>query len=468
MSSITNLSLSEVAAAIAAGKLSSVEATQASLHALATHGDKFNAVVELDADVALREAQRCDALQAKGAPLGPLHGVPMAHKDMFYREGRLCASGTRLRADFKAETTATALTRLDQAGAVDLGRLNMVEFALGLTGHNAITGHPRNPWNPDYITGGSSSGPVATVAARLNFAALGSDTGGSIRVPAACTNLVGIKPTYGRVSRANAMALSQSLDHVGPLTRTARDAALMLEVIAGFDANDPSSSLRPVPNYQAALRDDLKGVKIGIARPPHEVALSSEIEALLAQSESQLRALGAQLIDIQLPPLDPYNAMRRVLMLGETAARHRDFVESSRERYNPQTMARMQAGFLVSAADYVRAATWRTTALRDFTHEVFADIDLLHTPAMPTAVPRIDDTDSGDERFVNLVNEMGHFICPFNYLGLPAISVPIGFTGNGLPTAMQLVAKPFAEARLLHAAHAFDQAIGYSRQAPTI
>lgn len=468
MNAVNELSLTQVAAAIQQGELSSREATLASLEAFEHYGARFNAVAALDAEFALAQADRCDAERASGQILGPLHGVPMAHKDMFYRQGRLCASGTRLRSDFRPDCTATVLERLDAAGAVDLGRLNMVEFALGLTGHNAITGHPRNPWNTEHITGGSSSGPVASVAARLSYASLGSDTGGSIRVPAACTNLVGIKPTYGRVSRAKAMPLSQSLDHVGPLTRTAADAALMLSVIAGYDGADPSTSLRPVDNYQAALRDDLKGVRIGIARPPYEVDPTPEISQLIDESEAQLKMLGADIVDISLPPLDVLNSMRRVIMLGETAARHQDFVEKSLASYNPQTMARMHAGFLVSAVDYVRAATWRSTALRNFVEAVFAQIDILHLPAMPSEVPRIDDTDSGDEHFVNVVNALGHFICPFNYLGLPAVSVPIGFTANGLPAAMQLVAKPFAEARLLHAAHAFDVATGYSGKKPTL
>jgi len=468
VSELNRLTLCQAAQAIAEKNVSSVELVQASLDAFDAFGERLNAVVALDGERALEQARASDAALARGDIAGPLHGVPMAHKDMFYRAGRVCASGTRLRANFVADRTATVLERLDRAGAIDIGRLNMVEFALGLTGHNAITGHPRNPWNTDHLTGGSSSGPVASVAARLTYASLGSDTGGSIRVPAACTQLVGIKPTYGRVSRAAALPLSQSLDHIGPLTRTGEDAALMLEVIAGHDPNDPTSSLRPVPRYREALRDDLKGVRIGIARPPYEIDISDDVAALLAHSERMLRDLGAELIDIALPPLEDHNAMRRVIMLCEAAARHRDFVETALEAYNETTMARLHAGFLVSAVDYLRALTWRSEALHGFISEVFAEIDILHMPSMPDAVPRIDDTDRGDERYVQFVNNLGHFIFPFNFLGLPAISVPIGLTGNGLPNAMQLVARPFAEGRLLHAAFAYDQATGYSRQLPII
>lgn len=468
MTGITSLTLEQTASAIAKGELSSVQATRACLEAFEAHGAKLNAVVALDAEAALEAARLCDEAQAKGGHLGPLHGVPMAHKDMFYRKGRISACGTTLRAQFRPTVTATVLEKLDAAGAVDLGRLNMVEFALGLTGHNGHTGHPRNPWHTEHITGGSSSGPAASVAARLTYASLGSDTGGSIRVPAACTQLVGIKPTYGRVSRANAMPLSQSLDHVGPLTRTAGDAALLLNVIAGQDPSDPSTSQRTVPDYRAALKEDLKGVRIGVARPPFEVPISSEMASLMDDSERRLKELGAQITDITLPPMEILNTMRRVLMLSETAARHRDFVETSLDSYNPQTMARMHAGFLISAADYIRAASWRAAALRDFVSHVFARIDILHLPAMPDAVPRIDDTDSGDERFVQVVNNMGYFICPFNYLGLPAITIPAGFTANGLPAAMQLVARPFAESRLLRAAHAFDAASQFSARVPPI
>ena len=336
---ILDLTLVEAARAIRERRLSSVEATRASLDALESRGPRYLAVAGLDAERALDDAAACDGELGRGESRGPLHGVPMAHKDMFYRRGRVCACGTAIRKGWVPDVTATALARLDAAGAVDLGRLNMVEWALGLTGHNAITGTPRNPWNTAHITGGSSSGPVASVSARLIYGSLGSDTGGSIRFPAACTNLVGIKPTYGRVSRAHAMPLSPSLDHVGPLTRTVADNALMLRTLAGHDPLDPTTSRRPVPDYEAALNGSLKGLRIAMPRRP-DIALDTEIEALLDGALSVLAAAGAKAVPVDMPSFAPMNVWRRQVMQAEAASIHRPMLATRRAAYNPTTLAR--------------------------------------------------------------------------------------------------------------------------------
>ena len=248
MTDLAGLSLSEVAAAIATRRISSLEATQACLDALDQAGPALNCVAGVDHEAALAAAAAADEELAAGRVRGPLHGVPLAHKDMFYRAGRPAACGSRILADFVPDHTASVLARLDAAGALDVAQLNMVEFALGTTGHNEITGDVRNPWNPAHIPGGSSSGPGAAVAARAVFGALGSDTGGSIRLPAACCGLVGIKPSYGLVSRHGALPLSFTLDHVGPLTRTVGDCAMLLQAIAGHDPRDPTTAARPVPD----------------------------------------------------------------------------------------------------------------------------------------------------------------------------------------------------------------------------
>ncbi|MGD9510799.1 MAG: amidase, partial [Geminicoccaceae bacterium] len=255
-------SLAELARRLRAGEVSSREATKIVLAALDGRGRELGAVARLDPERALAAAGEADARRLRGEPLGPLHGVPLAHKDMFYRAGELSEFGAALMRGHRPDETATVLTRLDAAGALDAGRLNMVEFALGITGHNDHTGHPRNPWDPRYITGGSTSGGAAAVAARLIAGTLGSDTGGSIRYPAACCGLIGLKPTYGRVSRFGCMPLSHSLDHVGPLARSAEDTALLLQVIAGHDPKDPTTSTRPVPNYLAGLHRGVSGLRL--------------------------------------------------------------------------------------------------------------------------------------------------------------------------------------------------------------
>ena len=450
--------LSLAVEALRRGEVSSVELTAASLEALVAHGPALNAVVELWDDAALAAAERIDAARQSGAALGPLAGVPLAHKDMFYRAGKLCCSGSTVRGDFVPKVTASVIERLDRAGAVDLGRLNMVEFALGLTGHNDITGHPRNPWDLDHVTGGSSSGPAAAIAARLVFAALGSDTGGSIRVPAACVGITGLKPTYGRVSRAGALPLSHTLDHVGPLARSARDLALLMEVIAGPDPRDPTTVDRPVPPYTALLERPLGGLRLAVGEAPFEIPMAAEVARLYDRAVERLSTVDVQVSRITLPPIEPLNALRRVIMLSEVATRHEDFVSVKRDDYNPYTLARLEPGFEIAATAYLRALTYRAEAVRRFCGEVFAAADVLVLPALAAPIPRLDAAGSADTAaYVRLVNGMGHFICPFNYLGLPALTLPIGRTQNELPMAIQLVGPPFAEARLLRLAHHLER-----------
>ncbi len=459
-------SLTEIAAAIRSRELSSLEVTQAILRALEEKGPTYLAVAGLDAERALETARVCDAELARRHLRGPLHGVPLAHKDMFYRAGRVSACGTRVRRGWVADTTATVLARLDRAGAIDVGRLNMVEWALGLTGHNAITGTPRNPWSLEHITGGSSSGPVASVAARLNYASLGSDTGGSIRFPAGCTNLVGLKPTYGRVSRYGAMPLSPSLDHVGPLTRTVEDAALFLEVIAGRDADDPTTSLREVPAYTADLRQSVQGLRVAVPRR-HEVPIDDAVQGLLDAGLEVLRAMGARLVPIDLPSFELMNLWRRQVMMAEAAAIHRHWLTTRRDEYAPTTLARMEPGLTIAAVDYLEALRRRGPAAESFVDATLAAADALYLPVLPGPVPRIAESDIGArDDWVEFINRLGWFMGPINYLGLPALALPIGFTPDGLPNAMQLVGRPFDEATLLRLGWAYQQETGFPRRAP--
>ena len=266
MTDPTHMSLIEAADAVAAKQISARELTQACIARAETLQPTLNCFISLDPEGALAEADLADAAQARGDALGPLHGVPLAHKDMYYRKGKISTCGSKIRKDFKPDVTATVISRLADAGAVHMGGLNMSEFAVGPFGHNEHWGHCRNPWNPDHVTGGSSSGSGSSVGGRLVFGALGSDTGGSVRLPAACCGLVGMKPTQTRVSRFGVMGLSFSLDNVGPLTRTVRDNARMLQLIAGADAKDPTAASMPVGDYEAATQNPAsKGLRI--ARP---------------------------------------------------------------------------------------------------------------------------------------------------------------------------------------------------------
>lgn len=458
----------ELARRIRAGEVSSREVTTVVLGALDTRGRELGAVARLEFGRAIMAAGAADEARARGEDVGPLGGVPLAHKDMFHRAGELCEYGSTLMRGHRPATTATVLARLDAAGAIDVGRLNMVEFALGVTGHNAHTEHPRNPWDKDRITGGSTSGGAAAVGAGLVPGTLGSDTGGSIRVPAALCGLVGIKPTYGRVSRYAAMPLSFSLDHVGPLARSAEDCALLLRCIAGHDPNDPTTSARPVPDYVAALGRKVAGVRIAEATGDgFGIEVEHEVAGVVADALKAFRGLGAEVVPAALPSFGPLNALRRAVMLAEAAAVHRGLMAARPDAYNPQTAGRMMPGFALPGAEYVQALMARGPLLERFCAEVFAEADILATPTSPVATPRIDDTDTGgDARFYGLANAMGALVGPFNYLGLPAVSLPVGFDRNGMPVGLQLVGRPFAEGLLLRAAHAFGRETGLPGRPP--
>ncbi len=472
---IHDMTMAQVAQAIDDGAVSSVEATQACLARLEAHGGRLQAVAGLDGDFALDQARRADAhrAQAKDDNAGdgsPLLGVPLAHKDMFYREGRICGCGSAIRKDFRPDHTATALARLDAAGAVDMGRLNMVEFAFGVTGHNDVVGTPKNPWNMDHMTGGSSSGSGAAVAARLCFGALGSDTGGSVRLPAACCGLVGMKTTYGRVSRHGAMPLSHSLDTVGPLTRTVRDNAMMLSVMAGHDPRDPVCADHPVADYTAGLNGDIKGLRIGMPETFFYDDCTPEVETLVRASLTVLENRGCEIVPIRLPDgLEAMNRLSNLVTATEGAAIHGKWLAERAEDYGPQTKARLAIGLFTPASLYLRVLAQRKQMLRDFMEAVFTRVDALHTPMLPMPVPTLADSNRAAEPgFADYVLTIGRNCRPGNFLGLPGLSVPCGFTADGLPASFQLMGRPFDEALLYRLGQAYEDATDWHNRAPAL
>ena len=468
--SLTDLTLGEIAAAIAAREVSSREATEACISRIEQHGETLHCIARIDPDAALGAANAADRALAKDGPRGPLHGVPLAHKDMFYRAGQLAQCGSRILADYVPDRTSTALTRLDAAGALDIARLNMVEFALGTTGHNEIAGTPRNPWNTEHVTGGSSSGSAASVAGRLVFGALGSDTGGSIRLPAAACGLVGLKPTYGRVSRAGAMPLSFTLDHVGPLTRTAADAALMLQAIAGPDPADPTTVDVPVPDYSAGLGKGVKGLRIAVPENYFYDPVAPEVADLARASLAVYESQGAEIVPVTLPEvISLANPLNVLIIAAEGAAYHARWLRERPDDYGRQTLGRFLPGLFYPATRYIEALNMRQAVLAALEDSVFAKADMLHTPVWTTPVPTIAESDvAANPGFMDFLTTMGHCVRPFNYIGLPAISVPAGFTASGLPTAFQLVARPFEEGLLLRAAHAYEGETDWTKTAPTL
>jgi aspartyl-tRNA(Asn)/glutamyl-tRNA(Gln) amidotransferase subunit A len=460
------LSASELARRIRAGKATSRAAVEACLARIERLNGTLNAFVALDAEHARATADLADREATRGRWQGPLHGVPLAHKDMYYREGRIATCGSKIRRDWAAPATATALARLDAAGALDLGTLNMAEFALGPTGHNWHHGHARNAWNPEHITGGSSSGSATGVAARMFYGSLGSDTGGSIRLPAHYCGVVGIKPTWGRVSRANAMPLSWTLDCVGPLTRTVEDAALMMSIIAGPDPADPTAADEPVPDYVAGLARGAKGLRIG--RPTSFFTeVDGETERLLGEAARVLATLGAELVDVPIPDMDPIGANFAMVMGPESATIHREWLRTRAGDYSGQVRARLEAGLMVPAAAYLDALRARGPMLAEFTATVFSRCDVLLVPTGASAAPTIAESEvTGGPDLVAKMTRFPKFTRPFNYLGLPGLTVPAGFTAARLPIGLQLVGRPFAEATLFAAGHAYQQATDWHTRAP--
>lgn len=460
MANPLHMTLVEAAGAIRAKKVSSVELTQAAIDRAQALQPKVNAFVRINADAALAAARACDADLARGTVRGPLHGVPMAHKDMFYRAGEVSTCGSKIRADWKAPETAAVLERLDAAGAVQIGNLNMTEFAYGPTGQNAFLGDARNPWNTDHITGGSSSGSAVSVASRTVFAALGSDTAGSVRMPAALCGVTGMKTTFGRVSRAGCMPLSQSLDTIGPLTRTVADNALMLSVLAGRDARDASTLDVPVPDYvSAAARTDVRGLRLGIPRGFFDQQVDPEVAKLLDSAAAAFRGLGAEVVDVAMPDLDAINAAGFLLTWGDVIGVHGAWMRERAGDYTPQTRGRIEVTLAANGADYVDAQRSRARLLREFSATVYSKCDALIAPILAFPVPKLSDVDvSGGPNMMRILDEITRLMRPINVLGLPALALPCGFTPGHLPCGMQLIGRPFSEAQLYRMGAAYQGA----------
>ncbi len=474
MNDVTVLTLREAAAAISQGRLRSEALVEACLERVERLQPALNCFIRVAAASALAKARAADQAVKAGRPLGPLHGVPLAHKDMFYRAGEICTCGSKVRADFVPDHTATVLSKLDAAGGIELGRLNMAEFAMGPTGHNDHFGRCRNPWNTDHITGGSSSGSGAAVAAGLAFGALGSDTGGSVRLPAAACGIVGIKPTLGRVSRYGTMPLSQSLDCIGVLARDVGDCARLLSIIAGTDAHDGMSSRLSVPDYESAANDattarSLAGVTIGVPARYYYDAIDHEVADLLAASRAVLEKQGAKVVDVPIGDHGALNDLSNAILWPEAAGLHLQWLRERPQDYAQQTRARLLVGLGVPATLYVEAVRARARLLEQILRETFATCDVLHVPVLKRPVPTAAETDVGGSAAMSQV--LGQIVAntrPFNLLGLPGLSVPIGFTRNRLPQAMQLVARPFREDLLFRVGAAYEAGSGRPAERPPL
>ena len=470
MTGLADLPLVDAAEAVRSGQATSRALLDACWANLEKANSVVNATIWLDRERAEADAKVADQAVADKKPLGKLHGVPMAHKDMYYQAGRLSTAGSALRRDWRPAITGTAVARMAAAGAYVFGGLNMAEFAQNPTGHNKTFGNCHNPWNLPYITGGSSSGSGVAVAARMTFAALGSDTGGSIRLPAAACGVTGIKPTQTRVSRYGAMPLSFTHDNVGPLCRTARDCARIMSVIAGHDPMDPTSAREPVPDYEAALTGDLRGLRVGVPSTYFLEQADAPVVAAMEAALTVLEARGASIVRMTLPLMDAVAAYGGIISRVEAATIHAQWMRDDPQAYGQHISGRMYPGYAIPAPYYVEALSRRGPILKAFAAEVFARVDVLVTPTIATCLPTLDDTDidhgpPGTEHRFMAVSANTR---PFNYLGLPAVSVNCGFDPHGCPIGLQIAGRPFAEARILRVADAYQRDTDWHARKPGV
>jgi aspartyl-tRNA(Asn)/glutamyl-tRNA(Gln) amidotransferase subunit A len=376
--------------------------------------------------------------------------------------------GSKIRRDFVAATTSTALQRLKDAGTIRLGSLQMAEFAYGPTGHNAHYGAVHNPFALDHITGGSSSGSGAAVAARLTFAALGSDTGGSIRMPAHFCGVTGLKTTVGRVSRAGAMPLSQSLDTVGPLARSAEDCAVLLGLMAGADPEDPTALSISVADYAAATRESINGLTIGVPASFYVDDLDSEVAGALDATIATFRREGANIVPVELPDQRQLASAAQLVLAAEAAAFHKRWMIERPQDYGPQVLMRLQNGLAIPAVTYLETMRWRGPALAAHLSAV-ATVDAVIAPVSPVPAPTIAESDVGNSPNAEaVIQRLTRFTRPINYLGLPSLSIPAGFTRGGLPIGMQLVGRSFDEAMLLRLGGGFQRATDFHQWVPRL
>ncbi len=450
------LSITQVSALIASGEVSSVAVTESALAAIAAHDDGLKAFIDVYRESALVESRAADAEIASGNYRGPLHGVPTAVKDNIYIGGKRTTMGSKIHSNFVPARDAGVTTRLSAAGAIVVGKTNMHEYALGGTTDNPHWGTCRNPWDTTKTPGGSSGGSAVALATGMAAAALGSDTSGSIRIPAAICGVVGLKPTYGRVSRYGVFPEAWTLDHVGPMTRTVRDAALVLDAISGHDPRDPSSLRLPRTTTADALRDTCEGMVIGVEEDFYFTDIDDAVAQLVRAGIEALRRLGATVRTVSIPGLAHTEYALTVIDTSETSTVHHANLRDRPQDYGNDVRLLLECGELPSAVDYLEAQQVRQS-LRGEVRRAFADVDVLIGPTLGSRTPTIgEDTALVNGAPVNAIESMIRLVGPASLLGLPCLSIPCGMV-DGLPVGMQIVGPALGEQAVLNLGHAFEQ-----------
>ena len=450
------MTLLEAAAQLRARKVSSHELVKQSLARIDELNPKLNAFLTVTAESALQSARKCDEELAGGRDRGPLHGIPVALKDNFYTKGVRTTNGSKLFTDFVPEYDSGVTEKLREAGAVVVGKTGMHELAYGITSNNAHFGTIRNPHNPDCIPGGSSGGSGVAVQSGMVFMAMGSDTGGSIRIPAAYCGTVGLKPTFGRISRYGMFPLGFSLDTAGPLTRTSRDAVEVLNAIAGYDGRDPSCSRRPAETVRLEEPIYVKDMKVGVPEDFFFNGLDEGVEAAVRGAIRKIGDLGATVIPVKLPDIAAINTAGRLILLAEASAAYESYHLNRRTDISPEVLALLDQGRMVAGTTYVNAQRARRLLAREFAR-VWKKVDVIVTPTIPMGAPQLGAstvTLGGIGEDVRIATTK--FVRPINVLGLPALSGPCGITPNHLPIGLQIIGPPFGERKVLTAGSAVE------------
>ena len=454
---LCTLSLKELSSLMRDRRVSPVEVTQAYLERIDALNETLNTYITVTREQALADARRCEGEILRGDYRGPLHGVPVALKDLYDTAGVRTTAASKIYAHRVPAEDATSVARLRAAGAVIIGKTNLHEFAYGVTTDSSYFGPTRNPWDLARVPGGSSGGSGAAVAAGLCAAATGSDTGGSIRIPAALCGIVGLKPTYGRISCHGLLPLSWTLDHAGPMTRSVYGAAAMLTAMAGYDPRDPASADVPVPDFAASLEEGMTGLRIGLDPQWALTGIHGEVRDAFEQVLKALEEMGAEIMEVSVPRVREGMEAALTILMAEATAIHEEFLRTRPDDYQPDVRARLEKGFDITGLDYARARRSGELLRRDFA-TLFQRIDLLATPMCGIVAPKLGQREVViDGEAVPVMAPLTRYTRVFNLTGLPAISVPCGFSSEGLPIGLQLVGRAWDEATVLRAAYAYEK-----------
>jgi aspartyl-tRNA(Asn)/glutamyl-tRNA(Gln) amidotransferase subunit A len=452
---LLELNLSEVAELIEQRKISPVEITEAYLERIEQVDGKLNSFITLTAESALEDARRAEQEILGGQYRGSLHGIPIALKDLYETQGVRTTAGSRFFSDYIPERDGAVVQRLKAAGSVMLGKLNMHEIALGITNDNPHYGPCRNPWDLERSPGGSSGGSGAALAARLCLGSMGTDTGGSIRIPSALCGVVGLKPTFGRVSLQGVIPLSWNLDHAGPMARSVRDVAILLQLVTGYDPKDPGSVDVPVEDYLGGLGDGVKGWRIALASDEFFVRGETEVLDAVQVAAGIFSDLDARVEAIDVPEGYQAGLANGLMTTSDAAAFHQERLQTRPQDFGTDILQRLQMGAAFTSTEYILARRTQTQLRRRF--ELFFDeFDLLITPTTPISAPPITGPDAVEQAKI-----LTRFTAPFNLTGLPALSLPCGFTRTGLPIGLQIVGPFWGEERILQAGYAYEQSAGW-------